>query len=140
MLIIGTLFGGVFYGVMWTLFSSKNAEKKDNNTDIIKIPVITDDKLKLYVNGEYKGEVTEAQVYRIQLDIMEYIAKTGNASILNTFYLIGHKVTNINEMGSKIKIIMDALGNLSYIPWEFEHRRRFTYKMLQLKNEMKSLK
>jgi len=31
MLIIGTLLGGIFYGVMWTLTSSKNTEKKDDN-------------------------------------------------------------------------------------------------------------
>ena len=106
----------------------------------IEIPVINDDKLKLYVNGEYKGDVNDAQVCKIRVDVMEYIIKTGDTSIVDTFYFIGHKDTNIEEMGEEIKITMDEFGNFSDIPWEFEHCRRFTYKMSQLKNEIKSLK
>lgn len=99
----------------------------------IEIPIINDDKLKLYVNGEFKGEVTEAQVCKIRVDVMEHIIKTGDTSILDTFYFIGHKDTNIEEMGEEIKITMDDLGNFSDIPWELQHVRRSMYKLIQLK-------
>lgn len=103
----------------------------------IEIPVINDDKLKLYVNGEYKGDVNEAQVCKIRVDVMEHIIKTGDTSVLDTFYFIGHKDTNIEEMGEEIKITMDNLGNFSDIPWELQHVRRCMYKLIQLEREVK---
>lgn len=104
----------------------------------IEIPVINDDKLKLYVNGEYKGDVNDAQVCKIRLDVMEYIIKTGDTSIVDTFYFIGHKDTNIEEMGEEIKITMDEFGNFSDLPWELQHVRRCMYKLIQLEREVKS--
>ena len=106
-----------------------------NNIMNIEIPVINDDKLKLYVNGEYKGDVNDAQVCKIRVDVMEYIIKTGDTSIVNTFYFIGHKDTNIEEMGEEIKITMDEFGNFSDIPWELQHVRRCMYKLLQLEQK-----
>lgn len=105
----------------------------------IEIPVINDNKLKLYVNGEYKGDVTNEQTCKIREDVCDYIWRTGDKSILDTFYFVGHKDSN-TVMGEEIKITMDEFGNFSDSPWELNHVRRSMMKLIMMEREAKSLK
>ena len=97
----------------------------------IEIPEIANTKMKLFVNDEYVGDVTTEQSSQIRVDVCEYINKTNDTSILDTFYFIGHKDSDC-EMGEEIKITMDKYGNLSDTAWEIAHVRRSMLKLLQL--------
>ena len=97
----------------------------------IEIPEIANTKMKLFVNDEYVGDVTTEQSSQIRVDVCEYINKTNDTSILDTFYFIGHRDSDC-EMGEEIKITMDKYGNLSDTAWEIAHVRRSMLKLLQL--------
>lgn len=97
----------------------------------IEIPEIPNTKLKLFVNNEFLGEVTTEQSCQIRLDVCRYIKETNDASILDTFYFIGHRDSN-HEMGEEIKITMDRKGNLSHSSWEIMHVRRSMLKLIQM--------
>ena len=104
----------------------------------IVIPEIKNTLMKLFVNDEYLGDVTIDQVNKIRVDVVKYIVETGNESILNDFYFIGHEDSN-DVMGKEIKITMtDKYGNLSDSPWEMNHVRRSMYELLQLCNKFKT--
>ena len=99
----------------------------------ITIPNITDNTLKLFVDNEYLGEVTADQLGKLRVDIVEYINETGDTSILDTFYLIGHRDYD-TEMGEEIKITMEPDGALSDIyTWELNKEKRDLIKLLRLK-------
>ena len=95
----------------------------------INIPTISDT-VKLFVNGEYKGEVTLLQSLVIRKDVVEYILDTNDKSILDTFYFIGHKDSN-DVPGKEIKLTMDIFGNMSDVPYEQSHIRRTTYECMK---------
>ena len=63
----------------------------------ITIPEINDATLKLFVNDEFLGNVTVEQLSKIRVDMVEYINETGDTSIVDTFYLIGHEDSNIEK-------------------------------------------
>ena len=89
----------------------------------VEIPVITDNMLKLFVNDEFVGEVNTDQVNLIRLNVYKYIDETGDTSILDTFYFIGHEDSEY-AMGKEIKITMQEDANFSDSPWEMNHVRR----------------
>lgn len=89
----------------------------------IEIPIITDNMLKLFVNNEFVGEVNTEQVNLIRLNVYKYIVETGDTSVLDTFYFIGHEDSDY-AMGKEIKITMDEDANFSDLPWELAHVRR----------------
>jgi hypothetical protein len=97
----------------------------------ITIPEITDATLQLFVNDKFLGNVTVEQLNKIRVDMVKYINETGDTSILDTFYLIGHKDTN-TVMGEEIKITMEENGNLSDLPWEMCHVRRAMMKLMEM--------
>ena len=105
-----------------------------NKSFKITIPNVTDNALKLFVDNEYLGEVTTDQLSKIRVDIVEHINKTGDTSILDTFYLIGHKDSN-TKMGEEIRITMDSDGNLSDSPWEINHVRRDILKLIRMNDK-----
>ena len=97
----------------------------------IEIPEIANTKMKLFVNDEYVGDVTTEQSSQIRVDVCEYINKTNDTSILDTFYFIGHRDSD-REMGEEIKITMDRKGNLSDSSWEIMHVRRSMLKLIRM--------
>lgn len=97
----------------------------------ITIPNITDNTLKLFVDNEYLGEVTTDQLSKLRVDIVEHINETGDTSILNTFYLIGHRDYD-TKMGEEIKITMESDGALSVYPWELNHVKRNLNKLIHM--------
>lgn len=97
----------------------------------IEIPIITDNMLKLFVNNEFVGEVNTEQVNLIRLNVYKYIDETGDTSILDTFYFIGHKDSNY-AMGKEIKITMDEDANFSDSPWEMNHVRRSLMTLMEM--------
>ena len=97
----------------------------------VEIPVITDNMVKLFVNNEFVGEVNTDQVNLIRLNVYKYIDETGDTSILDTFYFIGHEDSNY-RMGKEIKITMDEDGNFSNLPWEMNHVRRSLMTMMEI--------
>ena len=103
----------------------------------ITIPTLTDTTVKLSVDGKYVGDVTSEQFNKIRIDVVQYIVDTSDTSVLDTFYVIGHKDTN-TEMGEEIKITMDEFGNISDLPWEMAHVRRDMFKLIQLGKQLRS--
>lgn len=97
----------------------------------IEIPVITDNMLKLFVNNEFVGEVNTEQVNLIRLNVYKYIYETGDTSVLNTFYFIGHEDSNYRK-GKEIKITMHNDGILSDLPWEMNHVRRSLLSLIEI--------
>lgn len=97
----------------------------------IEIPVITDNMLKLFVNNEFVGEVNTEQVNLIRLNVYKYIDETGDTSILDTFYFIGHEDSNYT-IGKEIKITMYENGDFSDLPWEMNHVRRSLMAMMEI--------
>ena len=97
----------------------------------VEIPVITDNMLKLFVNNEFVGEVNTDQVNLIRLNVYKYIDETGDTSVLDTFYFIGHEDSNY-RMGKEIKITMYEDGNFSDLPWEMNHVRRSLMTLMEM--------
>lgn len=97
----------------------------------IEIPVITDNTLKLFVNNEFVGNVNNDQANVIRLNVYKYIYETGDTSVLDTFYFIGHEDSNY-AMGKEIKITMDEDGNFSDLPWEMAYIRRCLMTLVEM--------
>jgi len=100
----------------------------------IVIPEITDNTLKLFVNNKFMGNVNVEQTSQIRVDVVEYINRTHDTSILDTFYFIGHRDSN-TVPGEEIKITMDEVGNFSDSPWECNHVRRSMMKLIRMERE-----
>jgi hypothetical protein len=99
---------------------------------LLQIPVITNDKIKLFVDNQFVSEldVNQFNAYRVQ--IIEYISETGDDSILHRIHFIGHEDDH-NEFGKEIKITFeDAYGNLTDYPYELDHVRRSLFKLTKL--------
>lgn len=105
----------------------------------IEIPVITDNMLKLFVNNEFVGEVNTDQVNLIRLNVYKHIDETGDTSILDTFYFIGHEDSNY-RMGKEIKITMGENGDFSDLPWEMNHVRRSLMTLMEMDRKKMSEK
>ncbi len=102
---------------------------------LLTIPTITNDKLKLFVDDKFIDELDVNQVCEYRLNILTYIVKTGDKSIVDRIYFIGHEDSDMG-MSDEIKITMDIKGNFSYAPWEFSHVRRSMLKLLNICRQM----
>ena len=102
----------------------------------LKIPKIEDDKVELYYEGKLVGYVNLVQALTIRNDIKKYIRKTGDRSILDKIYLIGHEHTIHKSIGkSKIKITLDNNCKFSADCWEFDKLGRLIFEFIQLDKE-----
>ena len=99
--------------------------------NILKIPKIKNTTLKYFVEDKFIGNINNVEMYEIITNVIEHINKTNDTSILDKFYFIGHKDSNLN-MGNEIKITVDEQGNLSDSPWEINHLRRNFLKILKM--------
>lgn len=107
---------------------------------LTEIPTIANDKLKLFVDDVFIGELDVNQVNAYRVNIVTYIVKTGDESIIDRFYFVGHEDTD-DVMRDEIKITMDAIGNFSHMPYETSHVRRDMRKLMKLEIErIKNLK
>lgn len=106
--------------------------KEVNKTDLLlQIPNKLDDTVHLYVDGVFVDRLDVNQVNQYRINVLKYIYETGDSSILNRFYFVGHKDTN-NTPGEEIKMEMDKKGNFSNSPYEMNHARRYMYTLLKL--------
>lgn len=101
---------------------------------LLQIPKKLKDTVKLYVDGEFIDRLDVNQVNQYRINVLKYIYKTGDSSILNRFYFTGHKDTN-NIPGEEIKMEMDEKGNFSDFPYEMAHVRRHMYTLLKMERE-----
>ena len=110
----------------------------ENEKDLLlQIPNKLDDTVSLYIDGVFVDRLDINQVNQYRINIVKYINKTGDFSILNRFYFVGHKDTN-TVPGEEIKIEMDKKGNLSDLPYEMAHVRRHMWTLIKMdidKNE-----
>jgi len=98
---------------------------------VFKIPEIVNDTIKYFVDNEFVGNVNVYQVNQIRENIIDYIIKNKDKSILERFYFIGHKDSN-DKPGKEIKITMDVFGNFSDSSWEMNHIRRSMNRLIDI--------
>ena len=98
---------------------------------LLQIPNKLDDTVCLYVDGEFVDRLDVNQVNQYRINVLKYIYETGDSSILNRFYFVGHKDTN-DIPGEKIKMEMDEKGNLSDFPYEMAHVRRHMWTLIKM--------
>ena len=103
---------------------------------LFQIPNKLDDTVRLYVDGEFVDRLDVNQVNQYRINVVKYINETGDISILNRFYFVGHKDTN-TVPGEEIKIEMDEEGNLSDLPYEMAHVRRHLWTLLKMDKDYK---
>lgn len=95
---------------------------------------ITTDTVKLYVDDVFIGRLDVNQVNQYRINVLKYIHKTKDSSILNRFYFVGHEDTN-DAPGEEIKIVMDDNGNISDIPYKMAHVRRHMWTLVKMYRE-----
>ena len=101
---------------------------------LLQIPNKLDDTVSLYVDGKFVDKLDVNQVNQYRINVLKYVYKTGDSSILNRFYFVGHKDSN-DIPGEEIKMEMDENGNLSDYPYELAHTRRYMWKYLKMERE-----
>ena len=101
---------------------------------LLQIPNKLDDTIKLYVDGVFVDSLNVEQVNQYRINVLKYVYETGDSSILNRFYFVGHKDSN-DIPGEEIKMEMDENGNLSDYPYELAHTRRYMWKYLKMERE-----
>lgn len=103
--------------------------------EILQIPEITDNTVQYFVDGKFVGNITVDQLNKIRLNVLEYIIENKDKSILDRFYFVGHRDSNV-KAGEEIKITMaDIWGNLSDLPWEMNHVRRSMMNLMKIGHE-----
>lgn len=103
----------------------------------IEVPVVENGTAKLYVNGQYKGEINEIQLFKLKVQILDYLKKTKDESILDTFYFVGHEDSPFDDMPEEIvKTTMNKHGYLKDELWELNHTTRALIKLINDLNEM----
>ena len=107
---------------------------QENKDLLLQIPNKLDDTVRLYVDGVFVDRLDINQVNQYRINVLKYIYETGDSSILNRFYFVGHKDTN-DVPGKEIKIEMDDIGNLSDFPYEMGHVRRHVWTLLKMERE-----
>ncbi len=107
---------------------------QENKDLLLQIPNKLDDTIKLYVDGVFVDRLDVNQVNQYQINVVKYICETGDSSILNRFYFIGHEDTN-DMPGKEIKLEMDEKGNLSDLPYEMAHVRRHMWTLINMRKE-----
>lgn len=107
--------------------------------EALKIPLINDNTVKYYVDGEYIGDLNPEQFNVIREKVIKYIIETKDISILDRFYIIGHQDSN-DKPGPEQKMTLDVYGNIiEWIPWEMSHIRRSLRNILTMEMENDSL-
>lgn len=101
---------------------------------LLQIPNKLDDTVKLYVDGVFVDRLDVNQVNQYRINVLKYIHETGDSSILNRFYFVGHKDTNYTP-GEEIKMEMDEIGNLSELPYEMAHVRRHMWTLMEMERK-----
>lgn len=104
---------------------------------LLQIPNKLNDTVDLYVDGEFIDKLDVNQVNQYRINIMKHIYETGDSSILNRFYFVGHKDTN-DIPGKEIKIEIDKEGNFTNYPYEMSHVRRYLWKLFKMEIEHSS--
>lgn len=107
---------------------------QENKDLLLQIPNKVDDTVKLYVDGVFVDRLDVNQVHQYQINVLKYIYETGDFSILNKFYFVGHEDTN-DEPGEEIKVEMDERGNLSDLPYEMAYVRRHMWTLFNMARE-----
>lgn len=108
--------------------------KQEDKDLLLQIPKKLDDTVRLYVDGVFVDRLDVNQVNQYRINVLKYIYETGDSSILNRFYFIGHKDTN-DTPDEEIKMEMDEKGNFSNSPYEMNHVRRHMYTLLKIERE-----
>ena len=99
---------------------------------IVSIPEVNDDKVQLFIDGEFAGNVTTEQFNKLRNEMVKYAYYSKDKSIFDRVYIVGHEDSN-TEMGEEIKITFtDVRGNMTDTPWEFAHWRRANLRLLQI--------
>lgn len=98
---------------------------------LLHIPNKLDDTVKLYVDGVFIDRLDVNQVNQYRINVLKYIYETGDSSILNRFYFVGHEDTN-DVPGEEIKVEMDEKGNLSDQPYEMSYVRRHMLTLINM--------
>lgn len=101
---------------------------------LLQIPNKLDATIKLYVDGEFVDRLDVTQVCQYRINVLKYVYETGDSSILNRFYFVGHEDTD-NMPGEEIKMEMDEKGNFSDSPYEMNHVRRHMRTLLKMERE-----
>jgi hypothetical protein len=101
---------------------------------LLQIPNKLDDTVRLYVDGEFVDRLDVNQVNQYRINVVKYIHETGDSSILNRFYFVGHKDAN-DIPGEEIKIEMDEKGNITELPYEMAHVRRHMWTLIKIGRE-----
>lgn len=102
---------------------------------LLQIPNKLDDTVKLYVDNVFIGRLDVNQVHQYQINVLKYIYETGDSSILNRFYFVGHEDTN-DEPGEEIKVEMDERGNLTDLPYEMAYVRRHMLTLIKIEENI----
>jgi hypothetical protein len=104
---------------------------------LLQIPVITNDKVKLFVDNKFVGWCDVNQVNQYRYNVIKYIKETGDTSVRDRFYFVGHLDNNTNEPGNEIKMeLEDNFGNFSSYPYELAHIRRQIYNLMKLTKDL----
>lgn len=101
---------------------------------LLQIPKKLNDTVRLYVDGVFVDRLDVNQVNQYRINVLKHIYKTGDSSILNRFYFVGHKDTN-DMPDEEIKIEMDEKGNFSNSPYEMNHVRRHMLTLIKMERE-----
>ena len=116
-------------------FVNYNREFMTQNENLLlQIPNKLDDTVSLYVDGVFVDKLDVNQVNQYRINVLKYIYESGDSSILNRFYFVGHKDTNYMP-GEEIKMEMDEKGNFSDLPYEMAHVRRHMWTILKMERE-----
>lgn len=107
--------------------------EKETNL-LLQIPNKIDDTIELYVDGVFIDRLNVNQVNQYRINVLRYIYETGDSSILNRFYFVGHKDSNDNP-GEEIQIQMDIYGNLSWLPYEMNYVRRHMMELMKMERD-----
>ena len=108
--------------------------KQEQNDLLLQIPNKLDDTVKLYVDGEFVDRLDINQVNQYRINVLKHVYETGDSSILNRFYFVGHKDTN-DVPGGEVKMEMDEIGNLTELPYEMAHVRRHMWTLMKMERE-----
>lgn len=103
---------------------------------LLQIPNKLDDTVCLYVDGVFVDRLDVTQVSQYRINVLKYVYETGDSSILNRFYFVGHEDSD-DIPGEEIKMEMDEKGNFSDYPYELAHVRRYMLKLLKMEREHK---
>lgn len=107
---------------------------QENKDLLLQIPNKLNNTVRLYVDGVFVDRLDVNQVNQYRINVMKYIYETGDSSILNRFYFVGHKDTN-DVPGEEIKIEMNDEAELSDVPYEMAHVRRHLWTLFKMERE-----